>query len=44
MPHTVGLVRDRVVSVARLKDVDWLVVPVSDFLPTDEETSRREAG
>jgi hypothetical protein len=37
MPHTVGLVGDRVVSVAHLKDVYWHVVPVSDLLPTDEE-------
>jgi hypothetical protein len=37
MPDTLGLVRDCVVSVAGLKNVDWHIVPVSDLLPTDEE-------
>jgi hypothetical protein len=37
VPYTLGLIRDRVVGVPRLEDVDWHIVSVSDLLPADKE-------
>ena len=36
-----SLIRDRVVCIPGLKNVDWHFVPVSNFLPADEEVRRR---
>jgi hypothetical protein len=37
VPHTLGLIRDRVVGVPPLEDIDWHIVSVSDLLPADKE-------
>ena len=44
MPHALSLIRDRVVCVARLKDVDGHIVPVSDLLPANEEIGEDGSG
>jgi len=39
-----SLIRDRVVCIPSLKNVDWHFVPVSDFLPADEEMGQEGSG
>jgi hypothetical protein len=44
VPHALSLIRDREVCVARLKDVDGHIVPVSDLLPANEEIGEDGSG
>jgi hypothetical protein len=44
LPHALSLIRDRVVCVACLKDVDGHIVPVSDLLSANEEIGEEGSG
>jgi hypothetical protein len=41
---TLSLIRDCVVGVPRLEDVDWQIVSVGNLLPTDEEIGKERSG
>jgi hypothetical protein len=43
-PHALSLIRDRVVCIPGLKNVNWHFVQVSDFLPADEEMGQEGSG